>query len=63
MVCLRNKEINWHTLYNHVNASVITSKGVRRYAGEECRIASLRSFDAEICQDPVCENFFADRVT
>lgn len=51
------------TLYNHVDAGVIASKGIGGNAGEKSRVASLSSLDAQVRQYAVSQNLFADGVT
>lgn len=51
------------TLYNHVDASVIATEGICGYASEQGRIASFGSFDAQIGQYSVGQDFFANSVT
>lgn len=51
------------TLYNHINTGVIAPKGISSNAGEQGRVASLGSLDAQIRQYAVSQNFFADGIT
>lgn len=50
-------------MYDHVDASVVASKGISGNAGEEGRVASFGSLDAQVRQYAVSQNFFADGVT
>jgi len=55
--------INIGTLYDHVNASIIATKGIRGYASKQGRIGPFGSFNAQIGQYSVGQDFFANSVT
>lgn len=50
-------------MHDHVDTRVVASESVGRHAGEEGRVASLGSLDAQVGQHAVRQYFLPDRVT
>ena len=51
------------TLNDHVDASVVATEGICGDTGEECRVASLGSLDAQVGKNSICQNLLPNRVT
>lgn len=59
-LCIKVQE---PTLHDHVDAGVIATESIGGYASEQGRITPFGSFDAQIGQYSIGQDFLADSVT